>query len=116
MEKTIVIDGREVGFKASALTPKRYRAVTNRDFMQDIKTLMESMSKVSKDGSDLQVLDLEMFENIAYVMAKQYDPNIPDEADEWLDTFDVFSIYSVLPEILQLWVSNTKTTSVAKKK
>jgi hypothetical protein len=33
-----------------------------------------------------------MFENIAYVMAKHADANIPDTPEEWLDRFNTFSI------------------------
>ena len=45
---------------------------------------------------------LEMFENIAYVMAKHADPSIPDTPEEWLDGFNTFSIYQVLPQIIEL--------------
>ena len=31
---------------------------------------------------------------------------IPKTIDEWLDQFDMFSIYQVLPEILELWGEN----------
>ena len=41
--------------------------------------------------------------NIAYVMAKHADPSIPDTPEEWLDGFNTFSIYQVLPQIIELW-------------
>ena len=37
-------------------------------------------------------------------------------ADDWLDTFDMFSIYEILPQIFELWALNTKQTSTPKKK
>ena len=37
-------------------------------------------------------------------------------ADDWLDTFNMFSIYQILPELLSLWAMNEATTSTAKKK
>ena len=43
-----------------------------------------------------------MFENIAYVMAKHADDSIPNSLDEWLDKFNGFSIYQILPEIIKL--------------
>ena len=58
---------------------------------------------------------LETFENIAYLMAKHADPSLPDSAEEWLDEFSVFSIYQVLPEIIELWGLNVQTQSTAKK-
>ena len=41
----------------------------------------------------MDMFSLEMFENIAYIMAKHADPNIPDTPEEWLDEFNTFSIY-----------------------
>ena len=57
-----------------------------------------------------------MFENIAYVMAKDADTSIPDTPEEWLDGFNTFSIYQVLPQIIELWGLNTQTEVQAKKK
>ena len=51
----------------------------------------------------LDTFSLEMFENIAYVMAKHADTNIPDTPEEWLDGFNTFSIYQVLPQLIELW-------------
>ena len=49
-------------------------------------------------------------------MAKHADPEgVPDTADEWLDEFSTFSIYQVLPKIIELWGLNVKTDSEAKK-
>ena len=62
------------------------------------------------------VLDhLEIFENIAYVMAKHADPSVPNTPDEWLDGFSTFSIYEVLPELLDLWAANMETQVQSKK-
>ena len=45
-----------------------------------------------------------MFEDIAFVMAKHADSKgVPDTPDEWLEEFNTFSIYQVLPEIIDLW-------------
>ena len=48
-------------------------------------------------------------------MAYHADPSIPKTIDEWLDQFEMFSIYQVLPEILELWGSNLVTDVQAKK-
>ena len=66
--------------------------------------------------SQLDVTDLEIFENAAYIMARQYDANIPDTPEGWLDGFETFSIYEVLPAILELWAINAQTTAKSKKK
>jgi hypothetical protein len=52
---------------------------------------------------------LEIFENIAYIMAYHADKTIPSTINEWLDGFGMFSIYEILPEILELWGSNLQT-------
>ena len=56
-----------------------------------------------------------MFENIAYVMVKHADPFIPDNPEDWLDEFNTFSIYQVLPKLIELWGMNIRTDVEAKK-
>lgn len=57
-----------------------------------------------------------MFENIAYVMAQHADPeNVPPDIMDWLEQFNTFSIYQILPAILELWNMNEETKSQAKK-
>ena len=75
--------------------------------------------KLQKDTEGAEVLSadtLTIFENLAYTMAKQADPSIPDTADEWLDTFNMFSIYIVLPQIIELWQLSNLPLSTSKKK
>lgn len=56
------------------------------------------------------------FENITYIMAKHADLKaVPDSPEEWLDEFNTFSIYQVLPEIIQLWGLNIQTGAESKK-
>ena len=68
-----------------------------------------------EEGSAMEIEDLEIFENVAYIMAFHADPSIPKTIDEWLEQFDMFSIYEVLPEILELWGTNLITDVEAKK-
>ena len=49
-------------------------------------------------------------------MAKYADPSAPETPEEWLDTFDMFSIYFILPQIIELWRLNTKVMVESKKK
>lgn len=116
MKKVLNVEGREVGFAASALTVRLYRHKFGRDFFRDISQLRDNYVASAKSGENkLERVDLEIFENVSYIMAKQYDQTIPDDPDEWLDGFEMFSIYFILPEILELWSANEKTTSVPKK-
>lgn len=115
MEQNITIDGQEVPFKASAAIPRIYRMRFHRDIYKDLRDLEKGIDKNDPENSNLDLFSLEMFENIAYVMAKHADPSIPDTPEEWLDGFNTFSIYQVLPQIIELWGLNTQTDAQAKK-
>lgn len=112
MEKIVKIGDMNVPFKATAGTPKRYRVKFGREMMKDIQDLAEEYLK----SEQLSVDALQIFENVAYIMAKQADDSITDDPDEWLDNFEIFSIYYVLPEILKLWNLQQMTLSESKKK
>ena len=56
-----------------------------------------------------------MFENIAYIMAKHADSNVPDNPDDFLEQFNTFSIYEILPQLIELWGLNTATQVASKK-
>lgn len=114
LEKTIKISGQEVRFRSSATIPRLYRAKFRRDIFKDLSKLEASFSAEKKDGP-FEVEDLEIFENVAYIMAYHADHGIPGTIDEWLDQFEMFSIYEVLPEILELWGANLATDADAKK-
>lgn len=112
MEKIVDINGVKVPFKATASTTRRYRQRFGRDLLADMQKLAKSIG----DGTDLSAANLEAFENIAYTMAKQADDSIPNDPDEWLDQFDMFSVYQVLPEIIGLWGLSVQTLETSKKK
>lgn len=113
--KKIEIDGQEVAFKASAAIPRIYRIKFQRDIYRDLKQLEKSIGENNAEESGLDLFSLEMFENIAYVMAKHADSSIPDHPEEWLDSFNTFSIYQVLPQLIGLWGLNVQTDVEAKK-
>ena len=113
--KQVEIDGKQVPFKASAAIPRIYRIKFGRDIYKDLSSLEKAVGDGDEASSNLDLFSLEMFENIAYVMAKHADPDIPDTAEEWLDEFNTFSIYQVLPSIIELWGLNTQTDIQSKK-
>ncbi len=115
MIKQIEIDGKQVSFKASAAIPRIYRMKFQRDIYKDLKALEKSIGDNSEESSNLDMFSLEMFENIAFVMAKHADATIPNTPEEWLDGFNTFSIYQVLPQLIELWGLNVKTDVEAKK-
>ena len=115
LTQTIEIDGQPVKFRASAAIPRIYRLRFHRDIYKDLSLLEKSVSKQDEDNSSLDLFSLEMFENIAYIMAKHADPDIPDTPEEWLDNFNTFSIYQILPKLIELWGLNVQTDVQSKK-
>ena len=113
--RKVEIDGKQVPFKASAAIPRIYSIKFNRDMYKDLRSLEKAVGEGDEESSNLAWCALEMFENIAYVMAKHADPNIPDTPEEWLDEFNTFSIYQVLPSIIELWGLNVQTEVESKK-
>lgn len=113
MEKTLTIDGKEVQFKATSGTFRRYRFHFRRDLLTDMQALGKRVKKLQdkkiQDELELQPAELEMFENIAWTLAKTADDKIPG-IDAWLDEFETFSIYEILPELLKIIAANMETT------
>jgi hypothetical protein len=122
MLKTITVKGADgndmqVKMKADASVPRLYRIKFKRDIFKDLGDLQSRLEKTKTEGEQLGALDLEMFENVAYLLAKHADPdNVPSDPDKWLEQFSMFSITEILPQILELWGFNMQTTSVPKKK
>ena len=126
MQKIIEIEeGRSVNFKASAFSPIMYnRLFPGRDFLGD----MDDLKKSHDDKEDKFTMnDYELFSRIAYLFAYQGLAPSPRQTKEqteflekypnvwdWIDTFNTFSIYEILPEIMDLWYKNEKTISKGK--
>lgn len=130
MTRTIEIDDIPVLFRADASIPRLYRMKFRRDLFKDMAKLAQSFESENADNHDRESgkktdisaiadmnMDVEIFENIAYIMAYHADQeNTPDTIDEWLSQFSTLSIYKILPQILELWGFNAETASEAKKK
>jgi hypothetical protein len=116
IQKNITIDGIEVPFKASAAVPRLYRLKFRRDIYQDFAALQKSVGENTEESSALDIESLEVFENIAYIMAKHAAPeNVPDNPDDFLEQFNTFSIYEILPQLIDLWGLNVETQVQSKK-
>lgn len=113
MEKVIEIGGKPVAFKATASTPRRYKQRTGREILDDFAQLAEAFGS----SAGLAKANLDVFADIAYVMAQQADPSIPSDPDDWLDQFEMFSIYEIMPQLIELWGLQMQTSvEPAKKK
>lgn len=130
MQKIIEIEeGRSLNFKASAFSPILYnRLFPGRDFLRDMDALKDAHDKEKGSAeASFKMSDCEHFVRIAYLFAyqglaptprqtqeqKDFLERYPD-ALEWVDSFETFSIYQILPEIVKLWYDNEKQISKPK--
>lgn len=127
IRRVVNIGGKDVTLGASALLPKIYRVRFGKDLVSDMNRLRKAFQAASalpqdateaeKEAAALDEIDLTVFERVAWAMAYHADKTVPQDPDEWLESFDnVFSIYQVFPVILELWGLNGHTASVPAKK
>lgn len=116
IKKNITVDGIEVPFKASAAVPRLYRLKFSRDIYKDFASLQKNVKDSDEGESTLDIESLEVFEQLSWVMAKHADPEgVPDNPDDFLEQFNTFSIYEILPQLIELWGLNTATQVKSKK-
>ena len=111
----IKIDNKDIKFRTTAALPRLYRIYFHRDMLEDLNRLAKAQTDNKESGKEFESIDLEIFENLAYIMAKHADMTIPN-IDEWYEQFETFSIYEVLEQILSLWQLSAETTVESKKK
>ena len=117
MEEILRLDGRDSPLRGTAAIPRLYRIKFGRDIMQDMKDIQQAVEKAENGEEPIPVKLLEVFENVAYLMARHANPQMPEHSvEEWLDSFNTFSIYEVFPELLELWRANNGTLAESKKK
>ena len=114
MEKILIIDGRQVKFKSTGAFLLRYKAQFGRDVLQDILKLQGAIDNKNQI-KNIDALDLEVFYNLIWTLAKTADPSIPPPL-EWLDTFGEFPLAEIVPEVIDLIFSSLGTTVEPKKK
>lgn len=83
---------------------------------KDLRQLEKSVGENDEDNSNLDLFSLEMFEDLAWLMARHADPaKVPDSPEEFLDQFNTFSIYQILPQLIELWGLNVQTEVESRK-
>lgn len=115
MEKILNIDGRDVKFKSSASFLLRYKMQFQRDGLKDLFRLQGAVNIETKELKDVEKLDLEVFYNMTWVLAKVANPDIAPPL-EWLDTFSEFPLMDIIPEILELMMLCLQSSVKSKKK
>lgn len=139
MEKVIQIEeGRSAAFRASAFSPIQYnRLFPGRDFMRDMNDLrsMSERTQPAEGGEETEqeapqftIEDYELFVRVSYTFAyqalsptprvsaeqKQFRKDYPDPWT-WIDSMNTFSIYQILPEIVDLWFGGAVQVASSKK-
>lgn len=114
MEKILTIDGRQVAFKSTGAFMLRYKAQFGRDAVQDLYKLQQVVD-VGGQIADASALDLEVFYNLVWTLAKTADPTIPPPL-EWLDTFGEFPLIDIIPEVVDMMFSSLTVSVQSKKK
>lgn len=107
MERFIDIDGKNYRLVANGLTPRKYRELFGKEVFLGMQKAI---------GEDSKILDSEVFENLAYCMAVQGGSMPEKTIDEWLEKLDnPMAVIEVASDIMEMWMAETKTTSVGKK-
>ena len=114
MEKILIIDGRQVKFKSTGAFLLRYKAQFGRDAIRDIFKLQDAVDSKNRI-KNIDALDLEVFYNLVWTLAKTADPSIPPPL-EWLDEFSEFPLMDIIPEIVDMIFSCLTSTVESKKK
>lgn len=114
MEKIIIIDGKQIKFKSNGATPLRFKAQFAKDFFKEILKLLPLAKLADEpqtefDVKNLEILDFEVFYQIAWTMAKTANSTIPEPV-EWLEQFDEFPLAEIIPELQELMLSAFQTT------
>lgn len=135
MRKKIVIEGEARTLDANALLPRQYRKEFGRDVIVDMKKLLggiqltaDALKRARKDPDGLAAelladpealdeLDVSVVENLAWLMLRAGGEDVGDSVEDWLASLqDFMTIYNIMPEIVDLWLSSQKTTARVKKK
>lgn len=101
MEKTIQIDGKNITFRCTAGTLRRYRNQFGREFFADLAKLTEA------ENGSFDNFTFAPIEDIIWVMAKTADDSIPDP-DTWYNGFDDFSVIDVFISLENLILHSLK--------
>lgn len=114
MEKILTIDGRQVRFKSTGAFLLRYKAQFHKDALKDIYKLQNAINE-DNTIKDIDALDVEVFYNLIWTLAKTAEPSIKPPMD-WLDEFNTFPLMEIIPELTELVFESLGATADSKKK
>lgn len=118
MDKTVVIDGKKIPFRCSSITLAIYKKQFKRELYKDILKLEEGEKLIGLNtlkSGDLNLNELEIYHHIAWAFAKTANHKVPSPY-KWLENFELFPIYEVLPQLQDLLLKAIKLNTKELKK
>lgn len=127
--RTVILDGKPLPLMASGMTPRLYRQLFGKDVFADMAKLRRLRKAVldNPDGGESETgepdmmdpdavpdeaftaFSSEMYENLAFCMAKMANPALPDKIEDWLASIDDPSgITLIAKDVLKLYYQNAR--------
>lgn len=111
METKVFISGKERKLRNNALIPRKYRNTFGRDLIFDMNKLVTSYKETP------ELANTEVLENITFLMLKEAGEDVGETVEEFLASLEnIFDLYNVLDDVVNLWAAGNKTTATSKKK
>ena len=110
-----ILTKEDLATRQIKLSELAYGSEKAKSLFHDMMQLEKKVSANNEEESTLDIESLEVFENIAYIMAKHANRSVPDSVEDWLDQFQTLSIYQVLPQLIELWNINIQSDVQSKK-
>jgi hypothetical protein len=111
MEKTLVIDGRQVQFRATGAFFLLYKMQFGKDGINDMFGMFGDLETATDQETEadapestkslLAAIDLEVLYNMIWTLAKAADSTIPDPLT-WLNEFSEFPMNDIVVELQEL--------------
>lgn len=123
MEKTLLIDGKEIKFKSGASFARIYKTQFGKDILtvimpviaevlQGLDEVMESkeftpsaLGNVLESVYTIELIDIQ---NIIWSMAKLADKTIP-EPELWEEQFNEFPVFDIMKDLLDILIPSLIT-------
>lgn len=112
MDRIVTVNDRPMTLRSNALLPRKYRHFFGRDLIADMNGLVKTYK--SSGGEDFNT---EVLENLTWLMFREAGEEVGPDPETWLTTLDsAVEIYTLLPDVIELWGAGIQTTSSPKKK
>ena len=115
-KKTIIKNGKEHHFAATAATPRKFRNHFKRDMLMELSNICKDVDaetmKALQNGDvetanvDIEQVDMGLMEDMAYIMCIDEKPAT---VEEWLEQFEMMDGIKLVTEAFELWEDSEKT-------